>query len=136
MEPGDSTPHLQELSNNRVLSQINPIPRIYTYLFKIHSSIVLLSMHKNTAPWWFEKQKNILGAKGGGWRSKKMETTVHKLNIKKEYKSIDLLMHIILDNKDIKIIIISIVIIILIITITVFLKFLERSREDKSVWTT
>ena len=40
---------------------------------------------KNTAPWWFEKQKKILRAKGGRWRSKKMVTTVYELNIRKKY---------------------------------------------------
>jgi hypothetical protein len=40
---------------------------------------------KNTTPWQYEKQEKILGAKGGSWRSKKMETRVYQLNIK-EYK--------------------------------------------------
>ena len=42
MEPGDSMPHSQELSNN---SHPEPNPRIDTYFFKIHSTsnIVLLS---------------------------------------------------------------------------------------------
>ena len=34
MEPGGSMPHLQGLSNNPILSQTNPIPRINTYFFK------------------------------------------------------------------------------------------------------
>ena len=42
------------------------------------------SMKKNTDPWWFEKQENILGAKRGSCRSKKMETTVYQSNIKKK----------------------------------------------------
>ena len=33
--------HSQELSSNPYPDQINPIPRIYTYLFKIHSHIAL-----------------------------------------------------------------------------------------------
>jgi hypothetical protein len=31
----------------------------------------------NTAPGWFEKQKRILGVKGGSFRSKKMKTIVY-----------------------------------------------------------
>ena len=41
---------------------------------------------KNTVPWWFEKQKKIFGAKGGSWRSKKMETIVYQSSIRKKYK--------------------------------------------------
>ena len=41
---------------------------------------------KNTASRWFEKEKKILGAKGRSWRSKKMETTVYPINIRKKYK--------------------------------------------------
>ena len=51
MEPGGSMAHSQGLSNNHypesnqpILSQINLIPRIDTYFFKIHSNIVLTSM--------------------------------------------------------------------------------------------
>ena len=40
MEPGGSTPHSQGLSNN---SYPEPIPRIDTYLFMVHSNIVLPS---------------------------------------------------------------------------------------------
>ena len=36
-------PHSQELSNNPILSRINPIPRIDTYFFNIYSDIVFLS---------------------------------------------------------------------------------------------
>jgi hypothetical protein len=32
------------------------------------------------------KQKKILGAKRGSWRSKKEETTVYHIKIKKKYK--------------------------------------------------
>ena len=32
--------HSQKLSNNSYPELINPIPHIYTYLFKIHSNIV------------------------------------------------------------------------------------------------
>ena len=39
MEPGGSMPHSQGLSIP-ILSQINPIPRIDTYLFKVHSNIL------------------------------------------------------------------------------------------------
>ena len=41
MEPGGSMPHSQVLSN---LSRINPIPRIDTHFFKVHSNIVLPSI--------------------------------------------------------------------------------------------
>ena len=43
MKPGGWTPHSQGLSNNR---QINLIPRIDTYFFKIQSNIVLPSTPK------------------------------------------------------------------------------------------
>ena len=43
MEPGGSVPHSQGLLIIPILSRINPIPRIYTYLFKMHSNIALLS---------------------------------------------------------------------------------------------
>jgi hypothetical protein len=43
MEPGSSVPHLQGLLIIPILGRINPIPRIYNYLFKIHSNIALLS---------------------------------------------------------------------------------------------
>jgi hypothetical protein len=43
------------------------------------------SRKKTTVPWWFEKQKKILGAKGGSWRSKQMETTVYQSKIRKKY---------------------------------------------------
>ena len=43
MEPGGSMPHSQGLSIIHILSRINPIPRIDTYLFKVHSNIVLSS---------------------------------------------------------------------------------------------
>ena len=41
MEPGGSMLHSQGLSNIPILSRINTIPRIDTYLFKVHSNIVL-----------------------------------------------------------------------------------------------
>ena len=41
------------------------------------------SRKKNTAPWWFEKEKKILEAKRGSWRSKKMETILYKSNIRR-----------------------------------------------------
>ena len=44
MEPGGSMPHSQGLSNNSYPEPNNPIPRIDTYLFKVHSNIVLPSM--------------------------------------------------------------------------------------------
>ena len=53
---------------------------------------------KNTAPRWFEKQEKILGAKGGSWRSKKMETTVYQSNISIFHKSLDLLISSILNK--------------------------------------
>ena len=43
MEPGGSVPHLQGLLIIPILSRINPIPRIYTNLFKVHSNIAILS---------------------------------------------------------------------------------------------
>ena len=43
MEPGDSMPHSQGFFNNLILSGTNPIPRIDTYFFKLHSNIVLPS---------------------------------------------------------------------------------------------
>ena len=43
MEPGGSMPHPQGLSNNPNLSRINPITRIDTYLFKVHSNMFLPS---------------------------------------------------------------------------------------------
>ena len=55
---------------------------------------------KNTAPWWLEKQEKILGAKGGSWRSKRMETTVYQLNIRIFHKSLDLLISSILNNNN------------------------------------
>ena len=55
---------------------------------------------KNTAPRWFEKQEKIFWAKGGSWRSKKMETTVHQLNISIFHKSLDLLISSILNNNN------------------------------------
>jgi hypothetical protein len=36
-------PHSQGLSNDPILSRINLVPRIDTYLFKVHSNIVLPS---------------------------------------------------------------------------------------------
>ena len=39
------------------------------------------SKKKNTALWWFEKQKKMW-AKGGCWRSNYMETTVYQSNIR------------------------------------------------------
>ena len=39
------------------------------------------SSTKNTAPRWFEKQKKILGFKGGSWKSKKVETIVYQSNL-------------------------------------------------------
>ena len=42
MEPGGSVPHSQELLIIPILSRINPIPRIYTYLFKVPSYIRLV----------------------------------------------------------------------------------------------
>ena len=44
MQPGGSMSHSQGLSPIiPILSRINPIPRIDTYLFKVHSNIVLPS---------------------------------------------------------------------------------------------
>ena len=53
---------------------------------------------KNTAPRWFEKQEKILRMKGGSWRSKKMETTVHQSNISIFHKSLDRLISSKLNN--------------------------------------
>ena len=39
MEPGNSMPHSQVLSNNFYPERINPILSINTYLFKVHSNI-------------------------------------------------------------------------------------------------
>ena len=58
------------------------------------------SRKKNTAPSWFEKQGKILGAKGGSWRSKKMETTVYQSNISIFHKSLDLLISSVLNNNN------------------------------------
>ena len=44
MEPGGSMLHAQDLYIIPILSHINPIPPIDTYLFKIHSNMVLQSM--------------------------------------------------------------------------------------------
>ena len=41
MEPGGSLPHSQGLSNNPYPEQINPITRIDTYFFNIHSNIFI-----------------------------------------------------------------------------------------------
>ena len=41
MEPEGSMLYSQEHSNNPILSRINPITRIDTYFFKVHSNIVL-----------------------------------------------------------------------------------------------
>ena len=43
MEPGGSVLHSQRPLIIPILSRINPIPRIYTYLFKEHFNIALLS---------------------------------------------------------------------------------------------
>ena len=43
MEPGNSMPHSQGLSSIPILNRINPILRIDSYLFNIHSNIVLPS---------------------------------------------------------------------------------------------
>ena len=43
MEPGGSNSHLQGLSNNIDPQPNEPIPRMDTYFFKIHSNIVLSS---------------------------------------------------------------------------------------------
>ena len=43
MEPGDSMPQSQGLSNNPYPEQNQPIPRIDTYLFNMHSNIVIPS---------------------------------------------------------------------------------------------
>jgi hypothetical protein len=40
MEPGGSMPHSQRLSNNPYPEPNQPITRIDTYLFKVHSNIV------------------------------------------------------------------------------------------------
>ena len=40
---------------------------------------------KNAVPWRFEKQETM-GAKGGSWRSRKVEKTVYQSNIRKKYK--------------------------------------------------
>ena len=59
---------------------------------------------KKTAPRWFEKQEKILGATGGSWKSKKMETTVFQSNISIFHKFLDLLISSILNsNKEKKI---------------------------------
>ena len=39
-EPGGAMPHSQGLSNNPYPELNNPIPRIDTYFYKIHSNIV------------------------------------------------------------------------------------------------
>ena len=41
MKPEGSMPHSQGFSIIPILSRLNPIPRIDTYLFKVHSNIVL-----------------------------------------------------------------------------------------------
>ena len=46
MEPGGSMSHSQGLSNNSYHEPNQPFPRIDTYLFKIHSNIVLSSTPK------------------------------------------------------------------------------------------
>ena len=43
MEPGGSVPHSQGLLIIPILSRIKQIPRIYTYLFKVHFNIALIS---------------------------------------------------------------------------------------------
>jgi hypothetical protein len=48
MEPGGSVPHSQGLLITPILGRINPIPRIYTYLFKVHSIIALLSTPRSS----------------------------------------------------------------------------------------
>ena len=60
---------------------------------------------KNRAPWWFKNQKKILGAKGGSWRSKEMETTVYQsINHKEEihifHKFMDLLVSSIINTNN------------------------------------
>ena len=50
MEPESLMSHSQGLSSNPILNQINPIPRIDTYLFKINSNIVLPSTPKPSFP--------------------------------------------------------------------------------------
>ena len=54
----------------------------------------------NTAPWWFEEQKKILGIKGGSWRSEKMETTVYQSNISIFHKSMDPLISSMFNNNN------------------------------------
>ena len=46
----------------------------------------------------FEKQNKVLGAKGGSWRSKKMEVTIYQSNISIIHKSMDLLIISLLNN--------------------------------------
>ena len=46
MEPGDSMPHSQELSNNPYPEPIQPIPRIDTNLFNLLSAYDLISRHE------------------------------------------------------------------------------------------
>ena len=43
MKPQGSVPHSQGLSNNPIVSRINPIPRIDTYFFNIYSITALSS---------------------------------------------------------------------------------------------
>ena len=59
------------------------------------------SRKKNTAHWWFQKQKKILVGIGGSWKSKKMETTVYESNISIFRKSMDLLISSIHSNNNI-----------------------------------
>ena len=58
---------------------------------------------KNTASWWCEKQKKILGAKGRSWRLKKDRNNSLSIEYKKGinnifHKSIDMLISSILDD--------------------------------------
>ena len=46
MEPGDLMPNSQIIPT---LSRINPIPRIYTYFYNVHSNIInKLNIHQYT----------------------------------------------------------------------------------------
>ena len=68
--------------------------------WRIHDGSERSRKKKNTAPRWFEKQKKILEAKGGSWRSKKMETPVYQSNISVLHKSLDLLISSIINNNN------------------------------------
>ena len=69
----------------------------------VHSKEIFIRSRKkkkNTASRWFQKHEKILGAKGGSWGSKKMETTVYQVNISIFHKSLGLLITSILNNNN------------------------------------